>query len=244
MKNFSEPSLDREKSLEASLEELKIGATMAIESFNLKRSPDNKKGETLLIIVEAGVEEAVVEALFEAGKKAAGQDCQMFVIPKTEHAAQDLGATLGEKMKGADAIFLATTLSRSHAKESVEMMNPQFSAEAIESLLNSPSLKGAFSHIRDKSPEDLAGILSKKKFSPEVFLPSKSRFISITNARREIFSQGAASENPKEMAGRSAKFEKIMEDIEWVRITSANGTDLTLRLKKEYMDKEIGVEDG
>lgn len=229
---------------------LKEGAKNVIDCFQLKRSADNKKWENLLIIVDSGVDELMIKALYEAGRKAAGDDCRLVVAPKTKHAAQDFKEAIGEKMKTADAILLLTSLSRSHSKETAALFHPEHSAEFIEYLFNKKELETAFPELRKKrekgekgyTSEDLAKKIALKKFDKkESDFPGKARVISITNARREILTEGAALENPKEMSERIDKIAEIMEGVEKVRITSANGTNLELDIKVPTLFKENGI---
>ena len=41
----------------------------------------------------------MIKALLNAGQEIAGDDCRIVVAPKTEHAAQEFGENIGEKMK-------------------------------------------------------------------------------------------------------------------------------------------------
>ena len=242
-------SMDK-KEQELSLEEkeqferLKIGAENVIKSFSLKRSPDNKKGENLLIVTDSGANELMIKALLNAGQEIAGDDCRIVVAPKTEHAAQEFGENIGEKMKTADAVLLVTSLSRSHSKETVELVHPKHSSEIINSLLESPALKNAFPELRKKySSETLAKMLSERKMDEASMFPSKSRMISITNTAREILTEGGALENPIEMKERIDKFAEVMNEVEKVKITSKNGTDLILDIKVQSLAKETGIID-
>jgi leucyl aminopeptidase (aminopeptidase T) len=73
--------------------------------------------------------------------------------------------------------------------------------------------------------------------------PSRARIISITNTNREILTEGAALEDPVEMAKRIDQFAEIMEGVEKVKITSENGTDLELDIKVPSLIKENGIID-
>jgi len=68
---------EKELSLEEKeqLEKMKVGAKNVISSFSLKRSPDNKKGENLLIIADSGADTLMIKALMDAGQEIAGDDC-------------------------------------------------------------------------------------------------------------------------------------------------------------------------
>jgi len=174
------------------LEKLKQGAENVLKCFKLKRSPDNKSGENLLIVTDSGADPLMIKALWEAGRRIAGDDCRVAVAPKTEHAAQEFGKAIGEKMKMADAILLITSLSRTHAKETGEVSHPHYSEEVIGSLLDSSALKYSFLELRKKyTTSQIVEFLSKKKLHKESMFPSKSRIISITNTSREILTEGA-----------------------------------------------------
>jgi len=222
-------------------EKIKIGAENVIKSFSLKRSPDNKKGENLLIVTDAGADKLIIKALWDVGREVAGNDCRIIVAPKTEHAAQEFGESIGEKMKTADAILLVTSLSRSHAKETTELLHPHYSIEIIASLLSSPLLKNAFSNLKKYSPEELKEMLEKRKLDKSSEFPSRARIISITNTSREILTKGGALENPIEMAKRIERFAKIMKGVEKVKITGNNGTNLELDIKVPSLIKENGI---
>lgn len=249
MKNFEQPpSLGPEKELspeeQEQYEKLKKGAANVMKCFSLKRSPDNRRGENLLIITDSGADKLMVRALHEAGQEVAGKDCRLMVAPETKHAAQEFGRTIGEKMKTADAVLLVTSLSRTHSKETVEFLHPRYSSHAIAALLDSPALKHAFPILREKySPEELAKMLSTRKLDKTSMFPSKARIISITNTKREVLTEGAALENPIEMAQRIDKFAEIMKGVERVKITSENGTDLELDIKVPSLIKENGIID-
>jgi len=225
-------------------EKLKQGARNVIKCFSLKRSPDNRKGENLLIITDSGADKLMIKALLETGKEIAGDDCKIIVAPKTEHAAQEFGKVIGERMKMFDAVLLITSLSRTHSKETVELVYPHHSVEIIGSLLESPILKYAFPKLREKySVDEIVKMLSERKIDEFSVFPSKSRVISITNTSREILTEGAALEDPQEMAERIDKFAEVMKGVERVKITSENGTDLELDIKVPTLAKETGIVD-
>jgi len=221
---------------------LKLGAKNVIKSFSLKRSADNKKGENLLIVTDSGADNLMVKALHEAGKEIAGDDCRVMVAPKTEHAAQEFGESIGGKMKTADAVLLLTSLSRSHSKETVELIHPHHSLEVIAGLLNSPVLEHAFLELREKySPEELVKLLSERKFNETSMFPSRSRIISITNTDREILTTGGALEDPIEMAERIDRFAEVMKGVEKVKIKSEDGSELELDIKVPTLMKDNGI---
>ena len=196
----------------------------------------------MLIVTDSGADRLMIKAIFDAGQEIAGKDCRIVIAPKTEHAAEEFGETIGDKMKTADAVLLVTSLSRTHSKETVELVHPKHNLEIISSLLESPALKSAFPELRNKySPEELAKRLSERKVDESSMFPSKSRIISITNTNREILIEGAALENPMEMKERIDKFEQVMNGVEKVKITSQNGTSLVLDIKVSSLAKETGV---
>lgn len=225
-------------------EKMRIGAENVIKSFSLKRSPDNSKGENLLIVTDSDADKLMIKALLDAGQEIAGDDCRIVVTPKTEYAAQEFGENIGEKMKTADAVLLVTSLSRTHAKETVNLMHPKHSSEIISSLLESPVLKNSFPELRKKySSEELVKILSERKNNEASMFPSKSRIISITNTAKEILTEGGALEDPIEMKKRIDKFAEVMKGVEKVKIISKNGTDLILDIKVRSLAKETGIID-
>lgn len=223
-------------------EKLKLGARNVIKSFSLKRSSDNKKGENLLIVTDSGADNLMVKALHEAGREIAGDDCRVMVAPKTEHAAQEFGESIGEKMKTTDAVLLLTSLSRSHSKETVELIHPRHSSEIIAALLNSSALEHAFPELRGKySPEELEKLLSERKFNKSSMFSSKSRILSITNTNREILTTGGALEDPVELAERIDRFAEIMKGVEKVKIKSEDGSELELDIKVPTLMKDNGI---
>jgi len=224
-------------------EKLRLGASNVIKCFSLNRSADNKKGENLLIVTDSGVDRLMMESLLEAGREAAGDDCRVIVASKTEHAAQEFGPAIGEKMKTADAILLLTSLSRSHSKESREVYHPPHNAQLVETLLDSPLLRDAFPTLRRYPREETMKKLSERRLTASSEFPSKARLISITNTNRETLTQGGAQENPIEMAERIERFARIMDGIEKVKVVSANGTNLELDLKVPTRMKETGIVD-
>jgi len=237
---------EKELSLEEKeqLEKMKVGAKNVISSFSLKRSPDNKKGENLLIIADSGADTLMIKALMDAGQEIAGDDCRVVVAPKTEYAAQEFGEMIGEKMKTSDAVLLVTSLSRTHSKETVELAHPSHSSEIISSLLESSALKNSFPELRKKySAETLAKMLSERKNDEASMFPSKSRIISITNTERKILTEGGALENPIEMKARIDKFAEAMNGVEKVKITSKIGSNLELDIKVRSLAKETGIID-
>jgi hypothetical protein len=235
---FEEPIAKENREI---FEKLKLGAVNVIKCFDLKRSPDNKKGENLVVVADAGVDKLMLRALNEVGREIAGNDCRIVVVPETEHAAQSFGETVGEKMKTADAVLLLTSFSRSHSAESREVYHPVHSKEIIEQLLNSPKLKNDFSNIRDYNSDEITERISERKLRKSSEFPSKARVISITNTRTETLTEGGALEDPNDMKKRIEKFDKTMEGVEKVRITSDLGTDLTVKLKKGTLMKESGI---
>lgn len=224
-------------------EKLKLGATNVIKCFALKRSPDNKKGENLLIVTDSGADELMVRAMYEAGREIVGNDCRIMVAPKTEHAAQEFGQAIGEKMQSVDALLLITSLSRTHSKETGDVLHPAHSADLIESILNSEHLQAEFTNLRKFSAEELADKLTQRKLGKESAFPSKARIISITNTTRDILTIGGALEDPIEMVQRIDKMAEIMQGVEKVRIVSENGTNLELDIKVPSLIKEAGVID-
>lgn len=224
-------------------EKLKLGATNVIKCFALKRSLDNKKGENLLIVTDSGADELMVRAMYEAGREIAGNDCRIMVAPKTEHAAQEFGEAIGEKMQSVDALLLITSLSRTHSTEIGNVLHPAHDADLIESIFNSEHLQAEFSNLRKFSAEELANKLSQRKLDEESAFPSKARLISITNTTRDILTVGGALEDPIEMAQRIDKMAEVMQGAEKVRITSENGTNLELDIKVPSLIKESGVID-
>src|SRR3989339_1041674 len=238
--NTERPLLPEEQK---TYEKLKLGATNVIKCFALKRSLDNKKGENLLIVTDSGADELMVRAMYEAGQEIAGNDCRIMVTPKTEHAAQEFGKAIGEKMQSVDALLLITSLSRTHSTETGNVLHPAHDVDLIESILNSEHLQTEFSNLRKFSLEELVSMLSQRKLDGESAFPSKARLISITNTTRDILTVGGALEDPIEMAQRIDKMAEVMRGVEKVRITSENGTNLELDIKVPSLIKESGVID-
>lgn len=240
-------SRDMEKELtpeeKEEFEKLKLGASNVIKLFTLKRSPDNKKGENLVVIADSGVDDLMLKALYGAGREAVGDDCRVIIVPKTEHPKQALGKAVGEKMQTADAVLLLTSLSRSHSPETRDAMHPLYDEKIIEDLLSSEHLKRQLESLRSYTPKELKNRLESMKKSPEAMFPSKARFISITSSRREMLNVGGALENIDEMAQRIDKFAEKFEGVRSVHITSEDGTDLNLVVKPNTAMKETGIID-
>lgn len=207
-------SMDRDKeekmSPEAKEEYEKIvqGVRNVLGAFELKRSEDNKKGENLIIVTDPGVNETVRKALKQAGRELAGNDFRLVVSNKPEHAAQDFLETVDEKIKHADAVLYATSISRSHSKGTVDLI----------------------SEHPDEKINELQKLRRKQR---GVSFISQMRLISITNATKEIFTEGAALENPDDLDKKGRKLAEFMKDVKFLHITSAEGTDLVLKPKKE-----------
>jgi len=234
---LAKKSEDIEKDLTPSekeqFEKIKIGAKNVIACFALK------KGENLIIITDSGADQLMIRALWEAGRETVGDDCRVIVAPKTEHAAQEFGENVGERIKTADAVLLLTSLSRSHSKESADLMHPESNLDELEAILNSLKLTDRFLNIKEKySLKEIAEKKDKRKITEESGFASRARLISITNTSREILTEGAALEDPEEMSRRIDKFAEIMKGIEKVRITSENGTELEVDLKVPSLYKE------
>jgi len=207
-------SMDKIKEEEMSPEEKEEyekvlqGVRNVLGAFELKRSKDNKKGENLIIVTDLGVDEMVRKALEQAGRELAGNDFRLVVSNKPEHAAQDFLETINEKIKHADTVLYATSISRSHSKGTVDLIS-EHPNEKINELQNLRRRERGVSFI------------------------SQMRLISITNATKEIFTEGAALENPDNLKKRGEKLAEFMKDVRFLHITSAEGTDLVLKPKKE-----------
>jgi leucyl aminopeptidase (aminopeptidase T) len=201
---------------EQEIRKLIPGIKNVLDCFQLKRSPDNKKGETLLIVTDTGVDEIVRAALYKAGEEIAGPDFRMVVSRKPERPAEDLFEAIGQKMKSVDAILLATSLSRTHSKETVELFSPH-SKEMIRKL----------QEIR-------------RKIRETEFL-GQARVISITSTKPEVFTQGAALENYNEMRERTERLAEVLRKVEKVSISSPTGTNLELFLRSDHILLETGL---
>ena len=241
-KLFFDNIFNRFEGREKEFEKMKEGAKMVIDSFKLKRSEDGKKGETLLIIVDDGIDPLLKEAFHEVGRESAGDDFRMTVIPKTEHAAQSLGETVGERMKNADAVLLLTSLSRTHAKETKEAAHPSITIDRIKERMNTTD----YPLLHNLNPEEVYKILLKKLYGGDRLFPSNVRFISITNPKSfkdMIINGGAALENVDERVERIDKFAEAMEEVKKVHITGPNGTDLWVSIERESLLKDTGLID-
>lgn len=219
---------------EKAYEQLLQGARNVIKNFSLKRSPDNTKGETLRIVVDAGVDQVMLKALYDAGRETAGNDCRLVVVPKTEKPATPLGEAVGQAMQTADAVLLFTSLSRTHAKETSEVLYPSYDDKLIQQLLETDHFPVIGKYLLPELKAKMGERRKKLKYPDdrEVVFPSQGRIISITTSRREILSEGAALEDPVEMIEKMKKFGEVMEDVERVTITSFNGTNIEVDIKK------------
>ncbi|MFA5051973.1 MAG: aminopeptidase [Patescibacteria group bacterium] len=183
------------------------GARNVIRAFDLKRNGKNTKGENLIIVTDAGVDPMVRRALEQAGHEAAGVDFRLVVSSAPEHAAQDFQETIDEKIKHADAVLYATSISRSHSKGTVDL-------------------------ISDHPDERISQLQQHRKQRRGVPYPAQMRLISITSASKEILTEGASQENPADLARRSERLAEFMPGVKLLHITTPEGTDLVLKPKK------------
>ncbi len=197
------------------LEKMVEGARNVMKCFNLKRSSDNKRGENLVVVTDTGVDELVRIAIAKAAHEAAGDDARVIVTPSPEHPAQDFLETVGQKIKHADAILYATSISRSHSKESSELLNAH--------------------------PNELvAKVQEWRKKRRGVDFPTNSRLISITTTTKEILTEGASQEDPKQIQKRVEKMYEAMEDVKKAYISSEAGTNLEVDIKENTVIADDG----
>lgn len=207
LRSMDEPETELTPEEQENFEKMLTGARNVIDSFEIKRSPDGKKGENLTIITDTGAEELFVKALYQAGREKAGSDCRVVISEKPTGPAQPFGAEIGERLANSDCILLITSFSRSHSQEIVNLISPHPN-EAIAAW------KAAVQKARGAD------------------FPFNARAISITQTRPEILTDGAAQENLAEMQQRLERLKEIMHDAEQVHITSENGTNLQLDIKR------------
>jgi len=207
LKSMDEPETELTPEEQEKFERMLNGARNAINAFEIKRSSDGRKGETLTIVSDPGAEELFVKALYQAGKEKAGADCRVVISELPTGPAQPFGKAIGERLMNSDCILMVTSFSRSHSQEMVDLMSPHPN-EAVAQW------KSALQKARGAS------------------FPSSQRFISITQTRSEILTDGAAQENMAEMQERLGRLEELMIAVEKTHVVSENGTDLEIDLKK------------
>jgi hypothetical protein len=193
---------------EEEYEKILEGVRNVLQAFELKRSKGNKKGENLILVTDLGVDKIVRKALEKAGRELAGPDFRLIVSTKPDHAAQDFLENVDETIKHADAVLYATSISRSHSKGTIELLS-EHPDERIRELQNLRRKQRGVSFI------------------------SQMRLISITNAKKEVFTEGAALENPDEIKRRGEGLAEYMKQVKYLHITSPEGTNLILKPKKE-----------
>lgn len=189
-----------------SLEKMTAAVKNVLSLFELKRTPDNKQGENLIVVTDEGVDELIRLALYQGAKETAGNDARIVITPKPERPTQSLGPTVGERIKHADAILLATSLSRTYSKEVSDLVSAH------------PN-------------EFIAKLQELRKKKRETMFPANSRIISITTTTKEILTEGASQENFEEMRERIEKMKEIMKDVEKAQVTSELGTNLEVDIK-------------
>lgn len=197
------------------LEKMTTAVKNVLSLFELKRTQDNKQGENLIVVTDEGVDELIRLALYKGAKETASDDARIVITPKPEHPAQILGSAIGERIKHADAILLATSLSRTHSKEVSDLISAH------------PN-------------EFIAKLQELRKQKRGAMFPSNSRIISITTTTQEILTEGASQENFEEMRKRIEKMKEIMKDVEKAHITSELGTDLEIDIKSYTLLGEDG----
>lgn len=198
-----------------SLEKMTMAVKNVLSLFELKRTQDNKQGENLIIVTDEGVDELIRLALYQGAKETAGDDARMVITPKPEHPAQILGPAVGERIKHADAILLATSLSRTHSKEVSDLLSAH------------PN-------------EFIAKLQELRKKNRDAMFPTNSRIISITTTTKEILTEGASQENFEETRERIEKMKEIMKDVEKAQVTSESGTNLEVDIKNYTLLGEDG----
>ncbi|MBA7490652.1 hypothetical protein ES702_01193 [subsurface metagenome] len=215
LKSIDKGEVQKSPEEQAEFEKMVGAARNVISAFEIQRSPDNKKGENLVIVTDPGANKTMIEALYEAGREAAGADCRVVISEKPTGSAQPFGKVIDERLSNADCVLLMTSISRTHSPGMAALVTPHPN-EAIAQLRT----------VRQKARGGE--------------FPANARFISITQTRPEILTEGAALENLDQMRERVQGIREIMRDVESVHITSKNGTDLELDIKQ---DKTI-VDDG
>jgi len=188
-------------------ERMLSGVRNVIDAFEIKRSPDGKKGETLTIVTDTGADRLFIKALYQAGREKAGSDCRVVITEKPTGTAQSFGTGIEKWLIGSDCILLVTSFSRTHSPEIVSLLSPHPN-EVIAAW------KAAIQKARGAN------------------FPFNGRIISITQTQPEILIDGAAQENLEEMRQRLERLKEIMQDVWKVEISSENGTDLVLGIKK------------
>jgi len=206
---------DLSKEEKEEVEKMTIAAKNILSLFKLKRNKNNTKGENLIIITDTGVPELVRSALFEAGKEIAGSDARIFVTPEPESDTEDFGEGVGEILKTADAVLLASSKSRTHSKETLE----------LGALSNTP---------------EIAKLQELRRQKRGVLFHAQCRVISITETKKNILTEGAALENAEELKERTDKVFEIFKKAEKMRVTSEKGTDITVNIKPRTVIPENG----
>jgi leucyl aminopeptidase (aminopeptidase T) len=219
LKSMDKPEIELTPEEQEKFERMITGARNVIDAFEIKRSPDGKKGENLTIVTDSGADELFVKALYQAGREKAGNDCRVVISEMPTGPAQSFGKDIGERLKNSDCLLLVTSFSRSHSQEMVELISPHANEViAAWKLIIQNTRGGEF--------------------------PMNTRIISITQTRPEILTDGAAQENLPEMQKRLERLKEIMHDAEIVKINSENGTNLILDIKTDKVitdDGKMGI---
>ena len=215
LRSIDQPEKELSAEDQERFEKMLTGARNVIGAFQIQRSPDNKKGENLVIVTDTGADMLFIQSLYQAGRETAGADCRVVVTEKPTGPAQPFSKVVDERLTNADCLLYVTSFSRSHSQGTVELISPHPN-EAVAQMKEA--------RIKAGGGE----------------FPTNARIISITQTRPEILTDGAAQENLEEMRVRLETIKEIMKDVESVHITSENGTDLELATK----EKRIVTDDG
>lgn len=169
----------------------------------------------------------------EANPRSKG-NYEILTVPTSEYSATEFGDYVGDKLKNRP-VLIVTSMSRSHSKETAAAYQGHIPPkENFDKLLESENLAAGLASISENSDyyEKLKDLARKKR----------SRIISMTKGHNpyEILTKGAVQESPENLRERGDKLVEMMKNVDSVKISTPNGTNLSL---KPRIDKSI-VEDG
>lgn len=144
---------------------------------------------------------------------------EILTVPASEYSATAFGEYIAPKMKNRP-VLIATSMSRSHSPETAAARNWAPSDRMV----------------------DLADDLDYQEQLENLAKTKGSRLISMTKAHNpfEILTKGAVEESVEVLREKADKVNELLEGVEDVHITTANGTDLKIKIRYDKSDVEDG----
>jgi len=228
-------------------------ATNLLDCFNF-----NPGKESFLVITDDKViaeNGVLVEALRSQLEQITSKDprtkgnFEIIVVPASPKSATPFGKEIGEKIKSRPVLII-TSMSRSHSSETGAAIRGEISSrEEYAKILRSPDLRrlaeSGFSGFSLKFFEEMAehdgslpqGFYEKLKRHAA---KNKIRLISITKGHNpyEILTKGAVEESTDILRERGDKVDKLLKDVQKVRIASPAGTDLVMEIRPDKTEIE------